>query len=46
MVALLQAVADERVSGAQDEEDNADGNEGEIEHNALPFESAKVTIGA
>ena len=45
MEALLQPVAHERVTGTRNEQGDSNGDEGYIEHNALPFESVNVFTG-
>jgi hypothetical protein len=44
MVALLQPVADKRVEGAYDEENDSGGDVRSVEHGALLFESVKIII--
>jgi hypothetical protein len=45
-MARSQPVADERVAGAYDEKADSGEDEGEIKHDALLFENAKIVMSA
>jgi hypothetical protein len=46
MVALLQPLANQRIAGTQHEEGNRNGDEDEVEHGSLLFESVNIFMWA